>query len=339
MALHQSIQRLLLLGIAPPEIAEPQPCEPPAALAPLIAQIAPVHERFDRVAIDFGHRYRSGFWAIYLLSALAVLCAVVPLALGWDSEAHAMHPFAGVWAAAELGVIVAVSLIYWRGHRRDWQGQWLSARTTAELTAYLPLLAPLIDFSAQPAEQNWYLRAFDPGPQLRDAGEVTALCRQAEPLARSLSAGAWSEARFVQSYAAWAAYILQRQRRYHKAVAFRHHALLHRVHRINSALFALTALGASAHLFVHSLWLTLLTTFFPALGASLHGALAQSESYRLGGASERLAADLQEHVGRIEAAGSDAGALRQCVLGAIARIIEEHQDWHMLVRPHGLPLA
>jgi hypothetical protein len=43
---------------------------------PLIAAIAPAHDAFDERAIYFGHRYRSGYWAIYMLSAVAVLFAV-----------------------------------------------------------------------------------------------------------------------------------------------------------------------------------------------------------------------------------------------------------------------
>jgi hypothetical protein len=30
---------------------------------------------------------------------------------------------------------------------------------------------------------------------------------------------------------------------------------------------------------------------------------------------------------------------RAAIEAAIALILEEHQDWHMLVRPHQLPLA
>ena len=104
------------------------------------------------------------------------------------------------------------------------------------------------------------------------------------------------------------------------------------------------ARGALAHLLVHSLWLSLLTIFFPALGASLHGALAQSESYRLAATSERLAAELDADAAALQAAleqGGPAGAegVRSAARAALGRILDEHQDWHMLVRPHHLPLA
>ena len=340
MAFHQATQKLLLLGTRlklPPSPPEPRP---PPRLLPLIESLAGAHQRFDARAIHYGHRYRSGFWAIYILSAFAVLFAVMPLALGWDSPNHALHPFVGMWALGEVAIILAVSAIYWRGVRQDWQGQWLRARTTAELTWYLPLLAPLLDFEQPHPESNWYLQVLDPGQHLRGADEVAALCASHAALARSLLSNAWLDPEFGMQYARWTIDILEGQRHYHLGVALRQHALLHRVHGLNSWLFGLTALGALIHLMLHTLWLSLLTTFFPSLGASLHGALAQSEAYRLGATSERLVVDLQGAIDRVQAAGrADRTALKASIEAAIALILEEHQDWHMLVRPHQLPLA
>jgi hypothetical protein len=351
MALHQAIQRLLLIGAQIKSLPPPPTPRAPPALLPLIEAIAGAHRRFDQLALHYGDRYRSGFWAIYLLSAIAVLFAVMPLALGWDSANHLLHPYAGLWAVGEVGLIGTVSAIYWLGHRRDWQAQWLRARTTAELSWYLPMLAPLLDFTAPAtptaaaADSNWYLRVFDPGQHLRGSDDVAALCAANEPLARRLLATAWSDPTFVSSYARWTIDILEGQRHYHHRIASKQHALRHRVHTVNSALFGLTALGALLHLALHTLWLSLVTTFFPALGASLHGALAQSEAYRLGTTSERLVAELQGAIGRIRASFdeadsiSDVNVLKATVEAAIALILEEHQDWHLLVRPHNLPLA
>jgi hypothetical protein len=269
----------------------------------------------------------------------------MPLALGWDSKNRLMHPYAGLWAIGEVIVIGTVSTIYWVGHRRDWQSLWLRARTTAELSWYLPMLAPLLDFAAPAAEPNWYLRVFDPGHHLRGADDVAALCAAHEPLARRQLAAAWTDPQFVSSYARWTVDVLEQQRHYHYRIAGRQHALRHRVHMLNSVLFSLTAAGALLHLLIHSLWLTLVTTFFPALGASLHGALAQSEAHRLGSTSERLVAELHGAMTRIRAtldergAAIDVTALKAAVEAAIALILEEHQDWHLLVRPHKLPLA
>jgi PGDYG protein len=345
MALHQLIQRLLLLGVRLPSLPPPPAPRPPAALQPLIDATASAHRAFDQRAIEYGHRYRSGFWAIYFLSAIAVLFAVLPLALGWDSPTHRLHPFSGVWAVGEVLVIAIVTTIYWLGLRRHWQGEWLRARTTAELARYLPMLAPLLDFNTAATEANWYMRTFVPDQHLRTGGEISTLCARSEPLARKLLANAWSDREFIASYSRWTIETLEEQRHYHHRIATRQHALLHRVHIVTTWLFGLTAVGALTHLLLHTIWLSMLTTFFPALGASLHGALAQSEAYRLGKTSERLVTQLQESINRIRAAfdqsaaSGDPKALKTAIQEAIALIFEEHQDWHLLVRPHHLPLG
>jgi len=345
MAFHQIIQRVLLIGARLKFPPPPQPAGPPERLLPLIEALAPAHLMFDARALHYGHRYRSGFWAIYLLSAIAVLFAVLPLALGWDDRRHLLHPVVGLWAVAEVLVIGTVSTIYWLGHRRDWQGQWLHARTTAELIWYLPLVAPLLDFTRPEPSANWYMRVFDPGNHLRSKDDLEALCAKNEPLARTQLDGAWSDPAFISTYALWTVGVLEGQTHYHHRVAIRQHALLHRVHSVNIGLFGLTALGALLHLALHTVWLSVITTFFPALGASLHGALAQSEAYRLGTTSERLGVELQRAIGDIRATLDQQGASRNptpikgSIQAAIELILEEHQDWHMLVRPHHLPLA
>jgi hypothetical protein len=347
VALHQWIERLLLVGVSlPASERRPPAAPPPQQLVPLIESLAAPFKRFNRQAMRYGRRYRSGFWGIYLLSALAVLCAVLPLALGWDSTGF-RHPYAGVFAGGEVVIIGTVVLIFWLGHHRDWQERWLTARTTAELTWYLPVVAPLLDHSTEvsPQESNWYPRLFDPGQQVHAADEVAKLCAASEPLARSLLKCAWSDPAFVSQYAQWTQGILEDQVSYHRGVAAKQHALLERVHGMNSWLFGLTALAAFAHLAVHTLWLTLLTTFFPALGASLHGAIAQSEAYRLGHTSGRLKTELRDAIDTIQRAleeferTKDSGSLREAIMAAIALILEEHQDWHLLVRPHRLPLG
>lgn len=344
MALHQWIERLLLIGVHLESPDRTPVAPPPPALLPLVEVLRSHYQTFDLRARRYGRRYRSGFWAIYLLSAIAVLFAVLPLALGWDSSGY-HHPHAVYYALGEVLVIGTVSVIYWLGHRRDWQERWLKARTTAELTWYLPVVAPLLDYTAPAEEPNWYPRVFDPGEQVHAADEVARLCAQSEPLARSSLTGAWSDPTFVTAYAEWTSGILAQQVGYHRGVAMKQHALLERVHGVNSWLFGLTALGAVTHLLVHTLWLTLVTTFFPALGASLHGAIAQSEAYRLGHTSGRLTVELKAAIESIRGAleefrgTADARSLKEAITAAIGIILEEHQDWHLLVRPHRLPLA
>lgn len=345
MQFHQLVQRVLLVGVRldeAPSVPEPQP---PPEIVPLIAIVEPAHQRFDARAVRYGNRYRSGFWAIYLVSAIAVLCGVMPLALGWDSRFPDQHPYARYWTYVEVCLILTVIGIYWTGHRSRWRSKWLAARTTAELTWYLPLLAPLVDLDQGDRDANWYNRIFDTDKRAVNASEVESLCQQLEPVARQLRDGAWQEATFVPRYLAWAVQVFEDQKAYHHRLAQRQHALLHRVHRINNTLFGMTAIGAMMHLFMHSLWLTLITTFFPSLAASLHGAIAQAEAFRLTKTSEKLVDDLQVAIRRVNALSAQPdrtqalAEVKGFIGETLAILLQEHQAWHMLVRPHDLPLA
>jgi hypothetical protein len=337
MAFHQQVQTILMTGVRRHAAERPAPAAVPPALAGLVAAVAPAHAECNARAIAAGNRYRSAFWIIYLLSALAVLCAVLPLALGWDDQRHDMHAMAGFWAVAEVAVICFLGLTYWRGHHGDWQGQWLAERTLAELTWYLPLVAPLLDHT-QAGDSNWYRRLFGEAAHMPAGEAIDSVCERIDPLARGALAGCWDDPVFVAGYANWAVAQLDGQRYYHQGVVARQEGLSHRVHRINAWLFGLTLLGALAHLRLHTMWLSLVTIVFPALGASLHGALAQSESYRLAATSRRLAKELAAAVAAIRAADGQP-ALRAAIGAAIMLILDEHRDWHMLVRPHHLPLG
>ncbi|HEY1091448.1 MAG TPA: hypothetical protein VGE47_10165 [Burkholderiaceae bacterium] len=336
MPLHQSVQNLLLLGTQFHHAPPPAPATPPAALQALIAALKPEHDACNARAIEFGHRYRSAFWALYLLSALAVLFAVLPDGLGWTDAQHPLHRYAPLWGLGELAVIATVVGLYLRGHKRDWQGQWLSARMQAELIGYLPLAASLQEPQEQGFAARWFATIAGGAESSAEMERVQGLCRQHAALACvPVDLAGWAR---------WMRALVAGQQHYHERVARRHHALQHRTHKINAALFVLTALGTAAHLFWHQSWLLLVATVFPALGAALHGALAQSEAYRLEMSSQRLAAELlalQAAIGAVDLAAPEAARTRLQALGqrALDLILAEHHDWHQLVRPHRLPLG
>jgi hypothetical protein len=247
-----------------------------------------------------------------------------------------------MWAVAEALIISAVIALHGLGRRHDWQGEWLRARATAELTGYLPLLSPLLDFDTPGSEPNWYVRAFKPGQHLPAIDDVAGMCARIEPLARELVLNAWSEPLFVSNYARWTLDILDRQRRHHQDIVKTQKALLQRIHAVNVALFGMTFLAVILQLTLHAAWLSLVAALFPALGAALHGALAQSEGYRLGTTSARLAEDLEIASGRIQASaipGADTSVLKAEIEAALTLILEEYQDWNLLVRPQRLPMA
>lgn len=345
MAFHHAVQRVLLVGIRLPEPPAPDTTPRPAALVPLIEAVAPAQAAFNARAVAYGDRYRSAFWGNYLLVALAVLCAGLPLALGWDRAEHALHHFASIWVFIEVVLIFCVGVVYWRGHAEDWQGQWLVARTQAELSWYLPMIAPLVDFARPHRATSWYACLDQAAQDLPSNHEFETMCQAHSALAQAQVGGVWSDRQFVREYAGWTAAIIERQRDYHRRLAVRQRALRRRVHTVTGWLFGLTGLAALAHLVVHSNALTLATMFLPALGASLHGALAQSEAYRLEAASESIARELEETLVPLKQTLASVdpletvGALRDAVLSAVSLILEEHHDWHMLVRPHHVPLG
>jgi hypothetical protein len=339
MALHESVQNLLLIGHRPPLPPSPRTAPPPAALRELVEALRPEHRAANERAIAYGHHWRSAFWALYLLSVAAVLLAVLPIALDWDAPAHPLHRLAPLWGLAELAIIGTVGGTYAVGHRRDWQGRWLSARTQAELVWYLPLAAALLDWQAAPRPGHWYTRLLGPlGAEVEDPG-IEALCERLDARARQGLHGAWDEPAFVKGFGDWLLAIIDGQRHYHQRIAARHHALQHRVHTLNTWLFGLTTAGTAVHLAWHAKWLLVVSTVFPALGASLHGALAQSESFRLEASSERLNEQFQRLAGEIAHVGNDPIELRRLGTETLRLLLGEHQDWHMLVRPHQLPLG
>lgn len=341
MAFHHRIQSLLLTGIRFPVAPSTVTVAPPDALAPLVDAVALEHAASNARAIKAGNRYRSAFWALYLLSALAVLCAVMPLALGWDHGRHVMHAWAGFWVGLEVFVIFMLGLVYRRGHQHDWQGQWLTSRTEAELIGYLPLVAPLVVPAATEATSNWYLGLSGKTKQVPHSSAIDKLCARLGPSVAGLLHGAWSNTAFIEQYVVWAMAQFEAQRRYHNRLMIRSEALMHRVHKINAWLFMLTLAGALMHLVVHAMWLSFVTIFFPALAASLHGALAQTEAYRQAAISRRLSMELEKTMATIAShcPALERDKVRDAIGAGLTLILEEHRDWHMLVRPHHLPLG
>jgi hypothetical protein len=341
---HAIVRRLLLLGWhAPPQSRHA--IEPPERLCALVGAVEDEHRLANSHAIEYGNHYRNTFWAIYLLSALAVLFAFMPYALEWDRPEAPMHERMWIWGVCELVVIGAVAFLYYQGHRRRWHLRWLASRTHAEFVWYAPLVAALIEHPAEGPRGNWYNRAFAQGRRLDESGEVDALCERLEPLARAATDGAWADAEFVGAFAAWSCSIFDGQRRYHEGVAAEQRALSHRIHVITTWLFVLIFLAAAAHLVVHAPILSLAAVFLPALGAALHGALAQSEAQRLALNSTQLRDALAQALERIhsctarEPLAARAEGLREAVRSALSLILEEHQGWHLAMRTHRLKLG
>lgn len=342
MKFHELIRKLLLIGIEKPA-PKIETLQPPEALREIDQIVASRRRAVRAAAAAAGDKYRSAFWAIYLFSALAVLCAALPIALGWDAQDHPLRRFAGLWAVLEILLIGAVGTLFIWGNKANWQQTWIDARAEAELLRYLSVVAALLNLGKERQAGNWFASVFDVDPDGSPMLQrIDPLCTELEPLARSTLTDIWDQPSFVESFGRWVAEKLREQVRYHAETQHEEHHLTHRVHLLTLVLFVLTAAAALGHLFVHSAWLTVATIFFPALGAAFHGALVQSESKRLEMVSGHLMRELQRDVDRIETLlqqphGSHRSQdLRQVVVRALDDILEENDGWQLLVRQHSL---
>ena len=92
---------------------------------------------------------------------------------------------------------------------------------------------------------------------------------------------------------AYAELLAGQQLRYHCLRAQQEQAIVHRVHMLSMAAFALTIVAVLAHFGWHASLLTVVTTGLPAFAASLHGFVAQEESERLATSFGAMANRLQ----------------------------------------------
>jgi len=106
VALHQAIQRLLLLAARGwnPFRTDATPPTAGAVGCPW-SRLSSLSTGGLTGSSAFRASYRSGFWAIYLLPQSPVLCAVLPLR--WmDSPQHAFHSHAA-WLSARCSSLVS----------------------------------------------------------------------------------------------------------------------------------------------------------------------------------------------------------------------------------------
>ena len=159
---------------------------------------------FDERAVHYGHRYRSGFWAIYMLSAIAVLFAVMPLALGWDDRpprtasvsrsvgsrrsGHHRHGGRDLLAGSSARLAGAMAAC---PHDRgiDLVSAARRAAASTSSMAGMPMLTGI-------------RACFRSGPALHSGDEVASDLCEHESLARTLLERAWSDPQFHTGYAA-----------------------------------------------------------------------------------------------------------------------------------------
>jgi hypothetical protein len=129
----------------------------------------------DTLAVHYSHFYRSAYVLAYLLSAAAVIVALVGVTVR-----HTEDPQATLMLF-ELLAIGFIMTIVWLGHRWNWHERWLEYRALAEGLRHGRFLAFVSEFGRiheagpRPGAREmswmlWYIRA-----TMREIGLPTAL--------------------------------------------------------------------------------------------------------------------------------------------------------------------
>ncbi len=287
----------------------------------------------DGLANYYANLYRSAFLANYLLGGVAVLCALLPLALGWSGREHPLHRFEPAFVVAELGVILAILLNATIGIRGRWHERWIDYRLLAEYLRQIRFLGPLGRnplLSSPPARQRsddlrgtwayWYARAV-----AREAGL---------PSGRLDAAALAAHAADLQAFVGG-------QLSYHERTARILGAVNRRLWRAGLALFGGTFAACAAHLAVHSPWLTLVSAVLPAFGAAFAGIRGQGEFEVIVRRSEAAAAGLERIARELHHPRAKASSRAQTAVAEAAStlMIEETLSWRFVSESRPLELS
>ncbi len=297
------------------------------------------YARADAIATHMAQLYRSSFVANFALAALAVLLALA---------GPALPPMAQ--PVLTIGEVAAVATILWlthSGRKRGWHIRWITERHLAERLRCMLVAAQLGDLNVHLASG---LESGQTGRRLRDAARALGL-----PTARV-------DADYLGCVRRKLLELLDDQIAYHRAAAGRMHMLDHRLHRLGTCLFALSALSSvgvlafelarnmshaagleqAAHPF--ALTTMIASAALPAIGAAIYGIRMQGD---FSGIASR-AFDLAEALRRLKRAveneaSADQGAafdhLRHAVRHAAEVMGSELADWRSAqqARPLTLP--
>jgi hypothetical protein len=258
------------------------------------ARLVPYYAWADRASVRSADQYRSAFVLAFLLAALAVGMALLPIGASRDPDSEA----ALLCNAVELLAIALILVLVLVGSRAGWHERWIDYRLLAEMIRQLQIVAPL--GGAQPLPQvpahwsayghprsswmGWYVRAVE-----RWVGMPTGVVdrdRLAADLARL-------------------EHLLQQQRRFHEQGAARAHRIEHRLHWCGITTLVVTAVCCVLHLLLHPLHpphqvtaaLTFFCGFLPALGAAVAGISNQGEFRRIAKRSRAMQEQLHLLVG------------------------------------------
>lgn len=283
-----------LVGDIEAGLATEWPRDTATPIARLIGHLRLFYAWPGRLARLYGDAYRSTFLAIYLLAALAVGCALLPVALDLiphkAAEAHqgSQHPplvkEEGVHQEAsqappakaseapqgtshghpsktlivcsfgELGIILFILGLVWWGRRRLWHERWIDYRLTAELVRHLALVTPL-------GGERLFLQL---PAHLKSYGHpgATWMAWYLRALGRALGLPAAKVDRaYLGEYLRHMIKVLERKVSFHSGNEGKYHRIEHRLHTAGLWTLGLTLTACSLHVIPLIVALTALKDF------------------------------------------------------------------------------
>ncbi len=293
----------------------------------------------DAVATYMAQLYRSGFVANFALAAAAVVLALAGLLLPPVAQP--------ILTVSEVVVVATVLWLTHLGRRSGWHARWISERHLAERLRCMIVAAQLGDLNVQLASPQAAGRL---GRRLRDAARLLGL-----PNVRVDAAYlACVRGKFME--------LLDDQIAYHSGNAGRMHTLDHRLHRLGTILFILSAFSCVAVLVFevgrnmshaaalehaeHPLGMVSIvaSAALPAIGAAIYGIRMQGDfsgvavrAFELAEALRRLRGAVENETGEDEGLAFDR--LRHSIRQAAEFMGSELADWRTAqqARPLTLP--
>jgi hypothetical protein len=280
------------LGVAEFEqaIEDEWPRDRSTPLAQLIDSLRKYYAWSDKLAVLYADRYRSAFLLMFMLAAVAVGLALLPVGVPFLSH----HWANKACNALELISILAVLVVVHVGRRKRWHERFLDYRLTAELVRHLRIVAPLGGRWPIPQIPAHWATYGQPG--------ATWMAWYVRAVERAIGLPSAVVDRFyLEGYLAELSRIVGGQIDFHWKTMRRCQEMEKRLHRIADALLILTIAACALHLLIH-FWpretppkgieaspFVFVCGFFPALGAALAAIMNQAEFRRLANRSKAMA--------------------------------------------------
>lgn len=298
------------------------------------------HRVFDDLSNYYGNKYRGAFVFNYVMGAIAVLVALIPVGFSIEHHVGDDEPnYALLLTSIEFVIILTILIIYKIGanqnihhaHKssnsifrlnRRWHERWLEYRILAERFRYMEILYPI---------------GIDP----RDDG-----------VARQDDLAEWVNAYFAMrlemqktertndlaSYKNKLMSVMRGQHSYHDKNAHRSECIHHRLHTIATWMFYGTLAACAFHFVLHDPILTLLAAFFPAVAAAMHGIIASGEFSKTAEVSDRMSKQIEKLILRLEKT-SDESDIRPIAIEFHNIVIGEALNWKSTFMHKNVPLA